>query len=225
MKILIFDSSTLISFAMNGLYEELEKLKKIFPGKFIITEDIKKEVIDRPLSIKRFELEALQIKKLLDNKILEMPEAIDIKNNELISETRKVMDFANNCFKTNNKTIHLIDYGEASCLALARLLNQRKIENAVVVDERTARMLGEKPQNLLKLMSEKLHTKVMPNSGNYNFFKGLRFIRSSELIYVAYKKGLIDLKNGQVLDALLWAMKFKGCAISGDEIKEIERIG
>ena len=83
MKILIFDSSTLISFSMNGLYDELAKLKKIFNGKFIITEDVKREVIDKPLTIKRFELEALRIKQMLDEKILEMPEAIGVSNRVL----------------------------------------------------------------------------------------------------------------------------------------------
>jgi hypothetical protein len=44
-------------------------------------------------------------------------------------------------------------------------------------------------------------------------------------MYVAWKKGIIPLKDGiTVLDALLFALKFKGCAISGDEIKEIKKI-
>ena len=209
---------------MNGLYDEFEKLKKIFNGKFIITEDVKKEVVDTPMNISRFELEALKIKKLMDKGILEMPESIGIKNSDVFEETKKVMNTANNCFRANGRNIHLIDYGEASCLALGKILNQKNVENAVVIDERTGRMLGEKPQNLIKLMSEKLHTKVEPNQLNCKSFEGLKFLRSSELIYVAYKKGLIELKNGKVLHALLWAMKFKGCSISGEEIKEIEKL-
>ena len=44
-------------------------------------------------------------------------------------------------------------------------------------------------------------------------------------MYVAWKKGLIEIADGnKVLDALLWALKFKGCAISGDEINEIKAI-
>jgi len=42
---------------------------------------------------------------------------------------------------------------------------------------------------------------------------------------MAYKKQLIRLKDPQALDALLWAMKFKGCSISGREIDEIKRAG
>ena len=65
MKAIIFDASTLISFAMNGLLREIVGLKKIFKGKFIITKEVKSEVIDRPIKIKRFELEALKIQQLI----------------------------------------------------------------------------------------------------------------------------------------------------------------
>ena len=60
---------------------------------------------------------------------------------------------------------------------------------------------------------------------NFKFFEGFKFIRSAELIYVAYKKNVTRIKDGKdVLDALLYAVKFSGCAISGDEIKEMKRI-
>ena len=36
--------------------------------------------------------------------------------------------------------------------------------------------------------------------------------------------GIIITDGKKVLDALLWAVKFKGCSISGDEINEIVRI-
>jgi len=35
----------------------------------------------------------------------------------------------------------------------------------------------------------------------------------------------MKLKNKNVLDALLYAVKFKGAAISSEEIREIGRIG
>ena len=65
-KVIIFDSGALISFSMNGMTDVVEKLKGIFSGKFIITSEVKKEVIDTPIKIRRFELEALKIKHLLD---------------------------------------------------------------------------------------------------------------------------------------------------------------
>ncbi|MDO8622871.1 MAG: hypothetical protein Q7R52_01385 [archaeon] len=225
MKAIIFDSSTLITFSLNGLFEEFRNLKKIFNGKFLITLDVKHEIIDKPLTIKRFELEALKLKQLLDDKVLEMPDSLGIKESEISKRTEEFLNIANSTFSSNNKTIHLIDSGEASCLALSKILNEMKIKNVIAVDERTTRMLGEKPENLKKLMEQKLHIKINSVERNYNEFKGFDFIRSSELVYVAYDRGAISLKNGFVLDALLFAVKFKGCAISYEEIKEIERIG
>ena len=87
------------------------------------------------------------------------------------------------------------------------------------------RMLVEKPENLKKLLQRKLHTIVTIKKENFAPFKGFKIIRSAELVYVAYKKGLVKLKNGKtVLDALLWAVKLNGCSISGEEINEIKRI-
>ena len=224
-RAIIFDSGTLISFSMNGVTEIIEKLKGIFDGRFIITPDVKHEVIDRPLQIKKFSLEALKIKSLLDKKILEMPGAIGLNEKEVSRKTGEMLRIANSTYQDKKRDIHIIDSGEASCLAVSKMLNEKGYETVIAVDERTTRMLGEKPENLAELLEKRLHVKIIPNKNNYSAFKGLKFIRSAELAYVAYKKGLIDLKNGDVLDALLYAMKFKGCAISGDEIREIERMG
>ena len=223
-KAIIFDSGTLISFSMNGVTDILEKLKGIFDGKFIITSDVKREVIDRPLQIKKFSLEALKIKNLLDKKVIEMPDSIGLNEKEVYRKTEDMLRIANSTYQDKKRDIHIIDSGEASCLAVSKMLNEKGYDTVIAVDERTTRMLGEKPENLAKLLEKRLHVKINPSASSYKIFKGLRFIRSAELVYVAYKKGLVDLKNGDVLDALLYAMKFKGCAISGDEIREIERM-
>ncbi len=225
-KILIFDASTLITFSMNGLIGELKKLKEGFNGKFIITKDVKREIIDKPITIKKFELEALRLKKLLDEKILEMSSILGVSDDEISSKTEEFKKIANSTFHAREKDIHLIDSGEASCLALSKILTEKGIQNIIGVDERTTRMLGEKPENLHKLFEKKFHTKIQVKKENYKYFKGFTFIRSSELVYVAYKKGLVEIKDGDiVLDALLYAVKFKGCSISSDEIKEIKKIG
>ncbi len=223
-KIIIFDASTLITLAMNGLLPEFRELKKIFKGKFIITEDVKREIIDKPITIKRFELEALKLKQLLEDKILEMPSSLNVNADEISKKTTEFLKIANSIFSGRGKDIKLIDSGETSCLALSRILDEKKIKNVIAVDERTTRMLGEKPENLERLLQKKLHTSISFKKENFKFFKGFNFIRSSELVYIAYKKKLVRLKNGLVLDALLWAVKFKGCAISGDEIREIKSL-
>lgn len=224
-KALIFDSGVLISFSMNGITDIIKKLKGIFPGKFLITSEVKEEVIDVPLRIKKFELEALKIKALLDEGILELPGSLGIKDSEIEKGDNEMLRIANSTFNGKGKDIHIMDHGEASCLALSKILTQRGIRNVVAIDERTTRLLVEKPENLQSIFEERMNTKVTIKGGNLRFFRDFRIIRSPELAYVAYKKNLVGLKNGMVLDALLYALKFKGAAISGDEIEQIKRLG
>ena len=135
------------------------------------------------------------------------------------------MTVANNTFFGRGRAIRIIHRGEASSLALSRILDEKKIKNVIAVDERTARMLGEKPDNLKRLFGEKIHMNITAKQENYKYFKGFKFIRSAELVYVAFKKGFFELKDHDtVLDALLYAVKFKGCAISGEEIREILKL-
>ena len=99
---------------------------------------------------------------------------------------------------------------------------EKKKKNVMALDERTMRMLVEKPDNLKKLFIKKLHANVTSKRENYKYFEGAKIIRSAELVYIAYKKKLVNLKNGIVLDALLYAVKFNGCSISDVEIEEIK---
>ena len=224
-KFLIFDSSSLISLSLNGLLEELKKLKEIFNGEFIITKEVKEEVVDIPLKIKKYELEALKIQDLIDEGCLSMPNNFGIQDKEITNLTIKLMNFANTMFIGNRNEIQLIQLGEASCLALSKIMNERKIKNVLVIDERTTRMLVEKPENLKELLEKKMHLKIKLKESDFKEFKGLKIIRSAELMYLAYKNNLIRWKNKKVLDALLYALKFKGCAISENEIEEIKQIG
>ena len=225
-KAIIFDAGTLITLSMNGLTEELRKLKAIFDGSFLITQQVKAEVIDKPITIKNFELEALKTKKLFDEGVIELAEYYDIDNSKIEKKTKEIMDIANSLFVSPREEVKIMHLGEASCLALSKILSDKKIKNLIAIDERTTRMLIEKPENLKDLLRRKLHTNIKLVKGNFEYFKDFEVIRSAELMYVAWKKGLIELKDGiSVLDALLYAVKFKGCSISGEEIREIKRIG
>ena len=224
-KAVIFDTGSLISFSMNGITDYIRKLKSIFKGKFLITNQVKFEIIDKPIKIKRFELEALKLKALLDDKTLEFPSSLNIDENEISKKTDELLRIANSTFSGRGKDIKILDLGETSCLALSNIITEKGIKNIIAVDERTTRLLVEKPENLIMIFERKMNTKINPKRENYKFFEGFKIVRSAELVYVAYKKGLVKLKGELVLDALLYAVKFKGAAISGDEIKEIKRLG
>ena len=224
-SVIIFDASTLISFSMAGLLTELRGLKKIFKGKFIISQKVKEESIDRPMKIPRFQLEALKIKSLLDDNILEMPIALGLNDKIVRTKANEILDMANKTFYGADKDIHLIDLGEASALAISKMLNEKNIKNVIAIDERTTRSLSETPNELKKYLEGKLHTKITVKQEKIDFFKEFKFIRSTELIYVAHKKDILRLKGSENLSAVLYALKYKGCAISGREIQEIRKLG
>ncbi|MGB9707800.1 MAG: hypothetical protein ACPLXC_00525 [Candidatus Pacearchaeota archaeon] len=215
MKALIFDSSSIITLTLNDLLFILKPLKKLFGGEFYITESVKYELIDRSLEIKRFKLEALMIKKLIDEGV------IKIKEDGIVEkEIKTLLNVANNTFEVDGENLRIIHEGEASCLSLYNFLPTEK--KAIVIDERTTRMLCESPENLHKLLESKNHRKVKANIINYSFFKKFKVIRSSELAYLAYKAGIISLpgKSTEAIEAILYALKYKGCAISHNEIRE-----
>ncbi len=224
-KAIIFDAGILITFAMNGLLPEFRGLKEKFNGKFIITEQVKYEVIDRPIKTKRFELEALKIQKLFEDKILESPSSLGINGKEIKMRAEQLKETTNSIFLSRKDFIKLVDVGETSCLALSEQLTKKGIQNVIAVDERTIRTLSENPENLKNYLQKKLKTKIKINNQNLKSLGKFKFIRSAELVYIAYKKGVVKLKGKKVLDALLYAVKFKGCAISSDEIEEIKKLG
>lgn len=217
-KALIFDSSSLITLNMINMLDILKKLKDIFNGEFLISEEVYKEIVTIPLGVKKYEIRALNLKKIIDEGIIKT-----IKNKEINILTDEILKKANNIFSVNNQNIKIIHKGEASCISLYNLLKGKK---AMVIDERTTRLLLEKPENLHLLLESKLHTKIKMNEKLAKEFLNMdiKILRSSELLYYALKKDKIDLKNGKkmILDALLYASKAYGCSISDIEIEKLK---
>jgi len=225
MKHLIFDSGPLINYSMNGALHILERLKKEFKGNFLITKEVKKEIIDRPKTIKRFELGAIRLENLFKKGVIKHADLTLEDVNELREIRERLMQTANTMFKTKKREVHLIDKGESAALALSIILRRKmNVDTPLVVDERTTRMLCEKPDNLKKLMEKKLHTSIKANTKSYESFKGFKIIRSTELAYIAHKKGLFDLKDPLMFEAMLYGLKFKGVSISEVEVKELSRM-
>lgn len=224
MKLLIFDSGPLINLSMNGLLETLEKLKASFKGKFIVTLPVQSEVCERPSHIPQFEWGALSIQNLIAKKILETPDVLGITPKELEIKTREVMDCANHSFRADNHWITIVSEAEMSCIACAQLAKKKGHEPLLVIDERTARLLCEAPENIEKLMAQKLHRPVQMEKRCSVEFSNLPCTRSSELVYAAYKKGLISVKDPKTLEALIYATKFKGAAISWEEINILKKL-
>jgi len=224
MKIIVFDAGPLINLSMNGLLYILPDLKKASGVKFIITQEVFREIYERPVTIKKFSLGAIRLNELVKAKVLQFPESVGLNLNEIEKETQNLLDTANHSLSMRNHWIHLVSKGEMSSFAASIVASRKKLDTMVALDERTARMMFENPENLEKLMEKKLHTQLTLSSDAIKRFPQIKCIRSSELVYVAYKLGLTKLKDEKALEAMLYATKFKGAAISFEEINVLKKL-
>ncbi|MBU2637434.1 MAG: hypothetical protein KJ955_00505 [Nanoarchaeota archaeon] len=231
-KSIVFDTSAIISLASNNLLWILSELKKKFKGHFYIPGAVKHEIIDSPLQSKRFKLEAMQVLAEVAKSNLEIYD----HSPEVEKAISDLSSIANSIFMARGNYIKIAHRGELGTVALARLLQS----DAIVVDERTTRVLIEEPQRLAQLFESKLHTPVTVNRNNLAVFhdkvNALPVLRSSELGVIAFEMGLFDryaLKGEEayvanpklnVLDGVLWGLRLRGCAISTEEIDSILKL-
>jgi hypothetical protein len=220
MKYIIFDAGPLISLTLSGMLGIIKKMAN--PDiVFIITPQVKKEVVDRAMTIKKYKLEAVQIANLIEKGFLKESSNF-IKDEEISRETGNVLNLSRKLISSKSEKINLIQEGEASCLAFSKLCNQK---NVIVIDERTTRLITESIGSLKEVMEKKLHMELQINKKELDYFKEFKYIRSSEMVFVAFKKGLIDLKKDrETLDALMYSLKFHGTAISSREIEQMKEI-
>ncbi|MEM4719809.1 MAG: hypothetical protein QXG18_03040 [Candidatus Pacearchaeota archaeon] len=222
MKYLVFDSGPLISLTLSGILEIIEKIKKqITEIEFVLTPQVKIETIEKSKINKKFSLEAFKLERLIEKKVFSLSSNF-VSDNELSKETQKVLSFSKQLIKVYGQNVQLIQEGEASCIAFAKIAKEKSL---IVSDERTVRLITESKEILKEMMEKKLHTQVFLNEKNFKFFKDLKYIRSSELVFYAFEKGLIDLeKKSEILEALLYSLKFNGTAISNKEIEEAKNL-
>ncbi len=218
MKTLVFDTGPVISLVTDNLLWILEEFKKKFQVDFIISNSVKEELVNNALATKKFAFEGMLINTYINRKVLNLSN-INVNVNNL-------ENCANNIFFAQNKPLQLLQKGELASLLLYKKINA----DALVVDERTTRLLIEDSEKLRKLLENKLHCKIKVNNENLKLFKDLtkdiKIIRSSELLFIAYENGLFDkfkaeFTKKELLNSVLWGTKLRGCSISEEEINKI----
>ena len=225
-KDIVCDSSALISLADSCIYGSIRHVLRKFPISFIITDVIEYECIIHPLNLvtKEYALSALRIKDALQKGDLVkagITPAVAAKRDEMLKA-------ANNIFFAQGKPITLVQAGEIEVLALAHEMGIKRI----MMDERTTRLLIEAPLKIKAHFEREFRTLVMVNKENLakfsDFVNGVEVFRSTEFLSFAYLHGFLDeygtLKQN-VYSAALYKLKYSGCSISYEEIRELEKVG
>ncbi len=222
MKKLFFDAGPIITLALSNLTWILEPLKRQYNGRFFITPSVHYELVKRPLTVNRFKFEALQVMKLIRLGVVEVYDSP-------IRGVKSLKALANSSFKIGNKNVDILQEGELESLSCALEHN-----TAIVMDERTLRLFIENSSEMESLLGRRFKRPVIGNAARIKEFSqkssGAAIIRSIELVSVAYKLGFLDsyipkgkLGREQLVDAVLWATKYNGCAVTIHEIAEIKK--
>lgn len=223
-NILFFDAGPLITLTMSRLLWILDPLKRVFGGTFYITPAVYEEVITKPGSIKRFAYESLEIQKLIKDGILTM--YTQIPKTKVASLTK----LSNQLYTVNGgKWMEIIQVGEMETV----IASQKEGDRTIAMDERTMRLLLEDCSSLKSLLERRSRKKVNAHTKNISAFTKhigeISIIRSIELAGVAFAFGLLDSllsskKDApeELIDAVLWNIKYNGCAVTEHEIEELK---
>ena len=189
MRYLVLDTGVIISLASNGLLWLLGPMRKKFKGDFIMPASVRKEIIDLPLQSLRFKLEAMQVLSEVAKGNLKLHEE------DMYDEYNMVFNMCNNIFKARGSYIQIMHPGEIGAIVLAKKLGAE----ALMVDERTTRVLIEEPLKLKELLQSKLHTKFDVNKEHMTQFmpytKGMKALRSIEFCVIAFESGFLGEKG------------------------------
>jgi len=109
MKYLVFDTSSIITLAMNSLLPTIKSLTEAYGGQFIIPPEVKKELIDNPLHSKKYALEAIITLKSIELGYLKV-------------DSRTIRDdllkLANSIYQSKSKYMTVVHKAECDALAL-----------------------------------------------------------------------------------------------------------
>lgn len=225
------DAGAIITLTLNNLLWTLPKLKQLYNIDLVVPDAVYTELITQPLDTKRHKLEAFWVMEYLNNKTLTC-----IKDEQVTLQAKQIMHDANHVFFAYGHPVHIVDEGEIETIALL----QKHEKKTVLMDERTLRFLIESPNRLSTLLEKRLKTKITVDKQKLmrvnSMFRGIKVIRTAELITALFEKGEFNSMYAQaiesnipdarkqLLEGLLWGLKLNGCAITEAEIYSISQM-
>ena len=217
MKQIVADSSSIISISQSCLINILARFLKKTNLEILIPKSVEFESVERPISIHRFELNAVRIMNVLQS---EFDNSVP-HSKEVDAITKKILLSSNNLFHLKGKSLRIIQEGEAEALALCYVKNIPFL----LVDERTTRLLVEDPMQLKAFIERRYDRKFEINVSELKkiepYFKNLKIIRSVDILALAFEENSFspDLpQSKQALQAALFGAKYSGCAVAAQEI-------
>ena len=217
------DASSLISLTGSCLDNLLPFFQEKFGIRFLIPKSIEYEAVTRPLSFKSkvHNFSALRIKDMIHDSVIE------VVSENAEEETKSLMKLGNNIFYARGRPVRLMHMGETEMLVLANRLQV----SSLLMDERTTRILVEDPISMKKHLQQEFRANIMVNKKHLMDFsskvKNLDVIRSTELLYLAYENGFLRHFNDiekQAAEAALYNLKYAGCAVSFNELKQYAKL-
>jgi len=221
IKKIVVDSSSLISLSTNCMLWVLDKLREATKVQFVMTPEVRREVVDKALKIERFRLGAVRVLKRLGNATIKVEETDPVKTN-------KILAVANAVYSVKGQSYKIVHKGEIGLIPLG---------NNVLIDERIVEKLITDPVRLKQIFENRLHMPVSINKSKLDEFKsltsGVMIIKSSDLIAIAHEKGLLkeyirecmsDKTMRDFISGALWGLKKSGCSISTLDIREYMKI-
>ncbi|MBR9681339.1 MAG: hypothetical protein GOV00_00910 [Candidatus Altiarchaeota archaeon] len=215
MNRIVCDASSIITLSSNCLLWLLKRFENI---EFVIPPYVKKESVDVPLKGKRHGFDAMRNGNSIGNGLTILESDAALRDN--------LLNLSNSVFVSKNRSFKIVHRGEIDMIAVAK---KHQI-NTLLVDEKNTRLLIEDRVRLKNLMERRTHRKIEINKEVEERLAkeldGLFVLRSSELVAEAVKRNIIDwpYSKRQLLRNALYALKFKGCAITEGEIVELVNV-
>ncbi len=215
------DSSPLISFSDTCNIGVLRFLKSR-GGRFFVPPGVQSEIVSAPMRIRKYQFSAVRLKKTLDDGVLELFDSERVQQ-----KTVEAMDAANSLLRVQGKPLKLVHQGEAECIGAYSEVGA----HALLIDEKTTRMLIENPFKLVDVMQGEYGSKIEVDEESLAKFreltKSIFVMRSAEALVVAAKRGFFEdygADRDEALQAALYSLRESGCSITTGELEEYEKM-
>ena len=215
MNRIVCDASSIITLSSNCLLWTLAHFKNI---EFVVPPFVKREAVDVPLSSKRHGFDAMRNGNCIGNSLKVLESDAALRN--------RLLNLSNSVLVSKNRNFKIVHRGEIDMIAVAK---KHGIQT-LLVDEKNTRLLIEDVPRLKKIMERRTGRNIEINQEKMMELKkelnGLKVIRSSEIVAAAVKRNIIDwpYSKRQLLRSALYALKFKGCAITEGEVVELVNV-